>query len=161
MEMIENREVHKWAEKRTTLATLDREYDFNDIAIITRASPAKIDGYTDRGALTPGYKADIAVYDIKPNEFDPSKNPKEVEKAFSRALYTIKDGQILVKDGEIVQTKPSHTIWTNVTGLEDEEARVLEEIMPFFKQYYSVKWSNYKVHDHYVPNPIQIDVPVK
>ena len=161
MEMIENREVHKWAEKRTTLATLDREYDFNDIAIITRAAPAKIDGYTDRGALTPGFKADIAVYDIKPNEFDPSRNPKEVEKAFSRALYTIKDGQILVKDGEIVQTKPSHTIWTNVTGLEDQEAKVIEDIMPFFKQYYSVKWSNYKVHDHYVPNPIKIDVPVK
>ncbi|MBX7075842.1 MAG: formylmethanofuran dehydrogenase subunit A [Methanobacteriaceae archaeon] len=161
MEMIENREVHKWAEKRTTLATLDREYDFNDIATITRAAPARIDGYTDRGELTPGCKADIAVYDIKPNEFDPSKNPEEVEKAFSRALYTIKDGQIVVKDGEIVSTKPSHTIWTNVTGLEDEEARIIEEIMPFFRQYYSVKWNNYKVHDHFVPNPIRVDVPIR
>ena len=35
---------------------------------------------------------------------------EEVEKAFSRALYTIKDGQIVVKDGEIVSTKtvPCH-----------------------------------------------------
>ena len=56
MEMIENREVHKWAEKRTTLATLDREYDFYDIATITRAAPAQIYGFTDRGALTPGYR---------------------------------------------------------------------------------------------------------
>lgn len=52
MEMIENREVHKWAEKRTTLATLDREYDFYEIATITRAAPARIYGFTDKGALT-------------------------------------------------------------------------------------------------------------
>ena len=67
----------------------------------------------------------------------------------------------MVKDGEIVSTKPSHTIWTNVTGLEDEEARIIEEIMPFFRQYYSVKWNNYKVHDHFVPNPIRVDVPIR
>ncbi|EKC68699.1 hypothetical protein LEA_08660, partial [human gut metagenome] len=24
--------------------------------------------------------------------------------------------------------------------------------------YYSVKWENYPVHDHYVSNPIRIDV---
>ncbi len=52
MEMIENGEVHKWVQKRTTLPTLEREYDFNDIAIITRAAPAKIYGFRDRGALT-------------------------------------------------------------------------------------------------------------
>ena len=61
MEMIDNGEVHKWAHKRTTLATIDREYDFNDIAIISRAAPAKIHGFGDRGALTPGSRAEIAV----------------------------------------------------------------------------------------------------
>ncbi len=30
--------------------------------------------------------------------------------------------------------------------------------MPFFTQYYSVKWENYPVHDHYVSNPIRVDV---
>ena len=40
IEMIENGEVHKWVQKRTTLPTLEREYDFNDIAIITSAAPA-------------------------------------------------------------------------------------------------------------------------
>ena len=159
-DMLEN-EVHKWASRRTTLPTLDREYDFNDIAIITRGSPAKIDGYTDRGALTPGYAADIAVYDINPNDFDPSKNPEQVEKAFSRALYTIKGGEIVVKDGEICNTVHSNTIWCNVTGLEEEEERVLKSIMPFFNQYYSVKWSNYKVLEHFVPNPIQVNVPAR
>lgn len=161
MEMIENREVHKWAEKRTTLATLDREYDFYDIATISRSAPAKIYGFTDRGALTPGYRADIAVYDINPNDIDPSRQYAEIEKGFNVADYTIKDGQILVKDKEIVKVKESQNIWVNVQGWEQNEQKVIDNIMPFFTQYYSVKWENYPVHDHYVSNPIRVDVDGK
>ena len=161
MEMIENREVHKWAEKRTTLATLDREYDFYDIATISRAAPARIYGFTDRGALTPGYRADIAVYDINPNDIDPSRQYAEIEQGFNVADYTIKDGQILVKDKEIVKVKESQNIWVNVKGWEQNEQKVIDNIMPFFTQYYSVKWENYPVHDHYVSNPIVVDVDGK
>ena len=161
MEMIENGEVHKWSHKRTGLAGLDREYDFYEIATITRAAPAKIHGFPDRGALTPGYKADIAVYDVNPNDFDPSRNPEMVERIFTSAAYTIKDGQILVKDGDLVATKPSHVIWTDVKGWERGEAQVLNEMMPFFTQYYSVKWENYQVHDHFLSNPIKVEVPAK
>ena len=74
MEMIENKEVHNWVERRTALATIDREYDFMDIATISRAAPARIHGFEDRGALSAGMNADIAVYDINPNDFDPSKD---------------------------------------------------------------------------------------
>ena len=161
MEMIETGEVHKWAEKRTTLATLDREYDFYDIATISRAAPAKIYGFTDKGALTPGYRADIAVYDINPNDIDPSRQYAEIEKGFNVADYTIKDGQILVKDKEIVKVKESQNVWVNVQGWEKNEEKVINNIMPFFTQYYSVKWENYPVHDHYVSNPIRIDVDGK
>lgn len=157
MDMMEN-EVHKWAQKRSTLATLDREFDFYDIAVISRAAPAKIHGFTDRGALTPGYNADIAVYDMNPNEIDPSKDYDIIEKQFALTDYTIKDGQILVKDKEIVALKKSRAIWTNVVGLEQEEKAVVDSIMPFFNQYYSVKWENYPVHDHYLHDPIRVDV---
>ena len=161
MEMMENGEVHKWAQRRTTLPTLDREYDFYEIATITRAAPARIYGFTDRGELTPGYRADIAVYDINPNEIDPSRQYAEIEKGFNVAEYTIKDGQILVKDKEIVKVKESQNIWVNVKGWEQNEQKVLNNIMPFFTQYYSVKWENYPVHDHYVSNPIRVDVDGK
>ncbi|OWT33105.1 formylmethanofuran dehydrogenase subunit A [Methanobrevibacter sp. 87.7] len=157
-QMIESHEIHKWAEKRTMVASIDREYDFYDIATITRAANAKIHGFHDRGNLSVGSNADIAVYDINPNDFDPSKNPDAVERAFSRAKYTIKDGQIMVKDGEIVSTKPSHVIWSNVKGMEEQEKDIIDKVMPFFKQYYSVKWENYKVHDHFLSNPIRVDV---
>jgi Formylmethanofuran dehydrogenase subunit A len=94
-------------------------------ATISRAAPARIHGFQDRGALTPGYNADIAVYDINPNDFDSiPKTLKVYEKAFSNAYYTIKDGQIVVKDGDIVSTKQSHTIWTNVIGYEEEEKQL-------------------------------------
>ena len=82
----------------------------------------------------------------------------EIEKGFSLADYTIKDGQILVKDKEIVKVKESQNMWVNVQGYEHEEQNVINKIMPFFTQYYSVKWENYPVHDHYVSNPIRIDV---
>jgi formylmethanofuran dehydrogenase subunit A len=159
-DMCDN-EVHKWVHKRTLLPTLEREYDFYDIATITRAAPAKIYGFTDRGALTPGYRADIAVYDINPNDIDPSKQADEIEKGFNVADYTIKDGQILVKDKEIVKVKESQNIWVNVKGWEQNEQKVIDNIMPFFTQYYSVKWENYPVHDHYVSNPIRVDVDGK
>ncbi|HML04910.1 MAG TPA: amidohydrolase family protein, partial [Methanobacterium sp.] len=157
-EMIENKEVHAWAERRTSLATLEREYDFNDIAIISRAAPAKIYGFQDRGALTPGYNADIAVYDINPNDIDPSRDPAAIEKGFSLAAYTIKDGQIMVKDGEIVSIKPSQTMWTNVQGFEEQEKAVMEKVMPDFTRYYTVKFENYQVHDKYTPYPIEVKV---
>ena len=157
-EMMDNREVHPWSHRRTSLASLEREYDFNEIATITRAAPAKIYGFQDRGALTPGYNADIAVFDINPNEIDPSRNPEAIEKGFGSAMYTIKDGEILVKDGEIVKVVQSHTLWTNVKGMEEKEKSVMERVMPDFTKYYTVKFENYKVFDNYLPNPIVTEV---
>jgi formylmethanofuran dehydrogenase subunit A len=149
MEMMDNKEVHSWAARKSALATLDREYDFYDIATITRAANSKIYGFEDRGNLSVGSIADIAVYDLEPNNFDPSINAAAVEKAFGNALYTIKDGEILVKDGEIVKVVSSKHVWTNVKDFEDEEKRILEQIMPTFNRYYTVKFENYIVHDHY------------
>ncbi|BDZ67463.1 formylmethanofuran dehydrogenase subunit A [Methanobacterium ferruginis] len=157
-EMMDNLEVRVWSYKRTGLGTLDREYDFNEIATITRASAARIYGYQDRGELSPGYNADIAVYDLNPNDIDPSKEPAAIEKAFGNAMYTIKNGEILVKDGEIVKVVPSHTLWTDVKGFEEQENAVMEKIMPTFRRFYTVKFENYKVHDHFAPNPIVTEV---
>ncbi|MDR0911383.1 MAG: formylmethanofuran dehydrogenase subunit A [Methanobrevibacter sp.] len=158
MEMIENREVHKAVEKKSSLATLDREYGFSEIATISRAASAKAYGFTDRGHLGIGANADIAVYDINPNDTDPSVEYEAIEQAFGNALYTFKNGNKLVQNGEVVQVKPSQTIWTNVKGIEAKEQEVLDSIMPSFNKYYTVKFENYKVHDNYVPRPIQVDV---
>ncbi|GMQ80074.1 MAG: formylmethanofuran dehydrogenase subunit A [Planctomycetia bacterium] len=53
---------HAEVRNRSSLADLDREYSLYEIAIITRAGPAKILGLADKGHLGPGADADITLY---------------------------------------------------------------------------------------------------
>ena len=159
-EMMENGEVHKWASKRTSLPTLDRVYDWNDIATVTRSAPAKILGLEERGHLGVGANADVAVYDLEPENFDATKaaNAAVVEDVLGRALYTLKDGEVVVKDGKIAKVVPSRHLWSNIQGFEEQEKKVLENIMPMFNRYYTVKFENYKVHDHYVDPDVEFKI---
>jgi len=49
-------------------------------------------------------------------------------------------------------------MWTNVTGFEAQEKKVLEDIMPMFNRYYTVKFENYKVFDHYIDPAIEFKI---
>ena len=90
------RRVNSLARKRNSLSSIDREYDFSEVAIVTRAGTAKALGLTRKGHLGVGADADIAIYDIDPLTTDPSKEYKRVKKAFENAKYTIKGGEIAV-----------------------------------------------------------------
>src|SRR6185295_6466264 len=58
------RRVNQQAMKRTVLLDdLDREYTLEEIAIITRAGPARLLGMPDKGHLGVGADADITIYD--------------------------------------------------------------------------------------------------
>ncbi|OED30294.1 formylmethanofuran dehydrogenase subunit A [Methanosphaera sp. WGK6] len=161
-DMLDN-EVHNWATRRTSLGSYDREYSWNDIAIITRASPAKILGLTDRGHLGIGAKADISVYDIDVDSFDTTRlsNSEVLEKKLLNSMYTIKDGDILVKDGEIVKLVNSKHVWCNVKGLENKEYSLIQRIKPEFNKYYTIKYENYGVPNHYITPNYQVDVEVE
>lgn len=150
-DMLDN-EVHNWATNRTDLGTYDREYTWNEIATITRASPAKILGFEDRGHLGVGAKADISVYDIDVNDFDTTllRNSQTLENKLLNSKYTIKDGEILVKNAKIVKLVKSSHIWCNIQGLENQESKLIEEIKPEFNKYYTIKYENYGVNDHYI-----------
>lgn len=161
-DMLDN-EVHSWATRRTSLGSYDREYSWYDIAQITRSTPAQILGLTDRGHLGVGAKADISVYDINTDEFDPTdKNNSEIiEDKLLNSLYTIKDGEILVYNGEIKKLVDSHHIWTNVKGLEAEEKRLVDEIKPEFNKFYTIKYENYEVPDHIINPQQKINIKVE
>jgi formylmethanofuran dehydrogenase subunit A len=75
----------------TTLASLSREYSLTEIAIMTRAAPAKLLGLQDRGHLAPGAVADVAVYCNEPDK----------TKMFRDAALVFKDGELVVRDGEV------------------------------------------------------------
>jgi formylmethanofuran dehydrogenase subunit A len=138
------------ARARTNLKDIDREYTFYELAISTRAATAKILGLSNKGHLGVGADADIAVYNINPKEVNPSVDYKLVRQAFSRAYLTMKDGEIVVKDGEIVAAPVGRTYWVNTKAPKDVEDVVIPEVQKLFEDYYTVRFENYYIPESYL-----------
>ncbi len=85
--------LSKAALATSTLASLEREYSFEEVAIMTRAAPARLLGLADRGHLGPGAVADVAVY----------RTGDDLKAMFARVAYLFKDGELVVEDGEVVR----------------------------------------------------------
>jgi formylmethanofuran dehydrogenase subunit A len=151
---------HKKAQKRSLLPTLDRELSLYELAIMTRAGQAKALGLKNKGHLGVGADADIAIYNINPETTDIALKYKPARRAFGNAAYTIKDGRIVVKDGEVVQHADGRTMWLDIKTAEP--VRVDDDMKRRFKEYWTVEFDNYPVMDHYVkvPDPITIKADV-
>ncbi len=150
-ELIEN-ELHSWAQRKSGIATIDREYSFYEIAQVTRSTPAKVLGLVDKGHLGVGADADIAVYSFNPETQDPSSDYVALEAALQNATYVLKDGEIVVKDGAVVNTKlHGRTFWIDTQFDGELEKEVMADVERKFKQYYSVNFENYPVQEEYIP----------
>ncbi len=143
-------EMNKSVMRRTTLANIYREYDFNELATVTRAATAKALGMDHKGHLGTGADADVSVYDIDPSTWRPSMY-KELEKAFSKAAYTIKGGEVVVKDGEVVATPLGATHWVKSEIPEALETELMKDLEADFRDYYTINLANYPVEDAYLP----------
>ena len=156
-DMIEN-QLHKWAQKKTSIATIDREYSFYEIAQVTRSTPATVLGLSDtKGHLGVGADADVAIYDFNPETQDQSADYVALEDALQSAAYVLKDGEIVVKDGKVVSIGAhGRTYWINSLYDGELEKQVESEVEKMFKKYYSVNFANYPVQEEYLPrsNPI-------
>jgi formylmethanofuran dehydrogenase subunit A len=86
--------LHPEAKVASALPELAREFSLYDIAIITRAGPARLLGLKDRGHLAPGAAADIAVY----------RDDADRERMFTSPAYVFKDGELVARDGNLVST---------------------------------------------------------
>ncbi|MFQ5887120.1 MAG: formylmethanofuran dehydrogenase subunit A [Candidatus Hydrothermarchaeales archaeon] len=151
--------IHKAVNKRATLSSIDREYDFYEIAAITRAAEAKALGLSKtKGHLGVGADADVAIYDMNPEEIDPSRDYKEIEEKFSKAKYTIKDGTVVVKDGEIVKSVQGKTHWVNAKVDEDLEKEMMKDVEYNFKRFYTVNLGNYPIPESYLTRSGRIDI---
>ena len=142
-EMLEN--ISKKASTATTLPDIDREYTLNELCVVTRAGNAKILGLKDRGNLGIGAIGDVAIYKLDPEKSD----GHAVEKAFSNAAYTIKEGQIVVKDGEIVATPMGSLIRAEGKIKETIYEAMLEEVKLHWRNHYSINFNNYAVQNNY------------
>lgn len=91
--------LHPEVAAQSALRGIQRELTLSEIAIMTRAAPARLLGLTDRGHLGPGAAADVAVYR---EEGDP-------EATFSRASWVFKDGEAVVRAGAVIATPAGAT----------------------------------------------------
>jgi formylmethanofuran dehydrogenase subunit A len=155
------RKISKRAQHKSILPSINREYTFYELAIATRAGQARSLGLRAKGHLSPGADADIAIYNVNPEQTDPSKQFKQVRKAFKKAAYTIKDGQIVVKDGEIVKPVEGRTFWVE-PELSTSRMEITPRLMKAFEDYYTVQYENYIVPEHHLahPHPIQVKTEV-
>jgi formylmethanofuran dehydrogenase subunit A len=119
--------------EKTLLRDLDREYSLSEIAVITRAGPARMLGLKHKGHLGIGADADVTIY-------TPQQNP---ETMFALPRFVIKAGRLLVEQGEIreeIYGKTLHVAPEYDTGIESE-------IRDWFERSYSIRWRNYPVRD--------------
>ncbi|MBL9080608.1 MAG: formylmethanofuran dehydrogenase subunit A [Planctomycetales bacterium] len=122
--------------ERSTLYDLKREYTLNEIAIITRAGPARMLGLKNKGHLGPGADADITVYTPHDNK----------ETMFELPRLVIKAGRVIVEQGEVRDPVDGKTL--HVTP--DYDRAIETDIRSWFEQYYSIGWRNYPVDFDYL-----------
>lgn len=131
------RKVNPRAIKKTVLLdNLDREYTLQEIAIITRAGPARALGLRHKGHLGAGADADITIYE----------EHEDKEKMFSTPRYVIKDGELIIDDYEF---RTDHE--GRVLHVAPEYDSGIEQVLrPFFENNYSIRFDNYAVSDRYL-----------
>jgi formylmethanofuran dehydrogenase subunit A len=122
--------------ERSTLRELDREYTLNEIAIITRAAPARILGLQNKGHLGPGADADVTIYTPHENKATMFELPRMV----------IKSGRVMIENGEIRDPFIGKMLYVAPEYDRDVEA----DIQGWFETYYSIQWRNYPVDDSYL-----------
>ncbi|MHA1794369.1 MAG: formylmethanofuran dehydrogenase subunit A [Promethearchaeota archaeon] len=140
--------VHKLATERTKLAEQDREYSLEEIAVITRAGTARCLGMKDKGHLGIGAEGSVTIYNLNKDNY----TGKDIVKAFSKAAYTIKNGQVVARDGEVLTSILGDTIWVDPGIPNDRYDSVVERIKEEWIKRYTVSYNNYPVFDHYIPN---------
>jgi formylmethanofuran dehydrogenase subunit A len=130
----------KKVRQRTALADLDREYTLSEIAIITRAAPARILGMKNKGHLGIGADADVTIYS--------ASNDRRAMFALPR--FVIKAGQVIVDDGEIRQDH----LGTVLHVKPDYDAAVVSDIQHWFDRFASMAMTNVPLHSDDFASPL-------
>jgi formylmethanofuran dehydrogenase subunit A len=134
------RRANKRAIQRTVLLDdLDREYTLEEIAIVTRAGPARLLGLRDKGHLGAGADADVTIYDERADR----------EEMFATPRYVIKGGRVVVRDGELVEALAGDLL--RVAAPYDP---AVEDILRArFEERYTVQFESYPVREPWLLEP--------
>jgi formylmethanofuran dehydrogenase subunit A len=128
-EAMEN--LHKGALELTTLASLDREYTLEEVAIMTRAAPSRLLGLPDRGHLGAGAVADVAVY----------RKDDDIERMLGAAQYVFKNGDLVVRDGSVINLRQGKTLRLQT----QPEQSMVKKLEAYHQQRYglSLNWFDF------------------
>jgi len=110
---------------------LAREYSMREIAIITRAGPARLLGLRNKGHLGVGADADVTVY-------PPHDNRATM---FSTPRYVVKSGLLVVEEGELRRAPAGHRLHVHPPF----EQSVERDVERYFDSYGTVRFANYPV----------------
>ncbi|MFX1481746.1 MAG: formylmethanofuran dehydrogenase subunit A [Promethearchaeota archaeon] len=143
-------DMHKFAHERSILSTIEREWSLNELAISTRAAPAKILGIEkSKGHLGVGADADVAVYDVDVTKVDLAKNPEKIIKTFSTSYLTFLGGKQVSKKGNVKDTGNEGVMTVHPQLNEDLWKRINKELEKKMNAWYSHSFYNYPVPERY------------
>ena len=124
---------------RSGLGDLSREYSLSEIAIITRAGPARILGLPDKGHLGPGADGDVTIY--APDD--------DKTRMFSLPRYVLKAGQVILDDGDLKAWPDGQTLLSRPpTDPTDDPA-----IATWFESASTIQFANYPLSPDEIQNP--------
>lgn len=126
-----------------TLSEITREYTLYEIAIITRASPARILGLKHKGHLGPGADGDVTLY--QPQE--------DVQQMFELPRYLIRRGEVIIDDGELRNQDEGQTL--HVAPQYDPGC--LPDIETWFNNHYSMRFQNYAIDEEFLGSGMQVE----
>lgn len=130
--------LNKDAAAVSTLRSIKREYSLYDIAVMTRAAPARILGLKNRGHLGPDAAADITVYTEHANK----------ERMFEKPDYVFKDGELVVRRGKI-----TNVTWGATHVVRPEYHPGIEKkLKSHFENYQGMSMENFVIRESDFPN---------
>ena len=134
-EMFES--LNPRARRGALLPELEREYSLGEIAVITRAGPARALGLEHKGHLGVGADGDIAVYE----------ECADKEAMFARPRYVYKGGSLMARDGVVALDANGRTF----SVAPEYDAGLEAELREYFEKAYTVSFANYSVLDGHGP----------
>ena len=116
-----------------SLPSIAREFTLSEIAIVTRAAPARVLGLSDRGHLGEGAIADVAVYTEQGDK----------TAMFGRADLVLKRGEVIVRNGEVVKI-----VWGEALRASPGfDSAIERRLGDFYDRYYGLNPSSFGVPD--------------
>ena len=125
--------INQDALKYSTLGSIDREYSLYEIAILTRAGPARSLGLKDRGQLGVGACADITVYGDNPDR----------EAMFTTPELVFKNGELVVRNGRIIKVVNGATH----VARPSYDNSIEKSLKSYFDTYHTMRMENFRLSD--------------